>query len=312
MRKRPRSRCGAVARGTTSGARRIAGALLGVAVSGIMSPVAAQAGTDVWLASLSERNGRLEVGVPSNITRRPGYDNQPGFTADGRSVLFTRIEDGQADIARYEIAGARIDRVTSTRESEYSATPVPGRDAFSVIRVEADSTQRLWQFPFGGGEPSIVLRDVAPVGYHAWADENTLVLFVLGRPPTLHVADVRTGRAREAARDIGRSIQKIPGRRGVSFAQRTDAGIRIDELDLSSGAIRPLVAARPGGEFHAWTPGGVLLMGEGPRLYRWKPGDPDWTLVADFTAQDLRISRLAVSPGGDWIALVSEETARDR
>ena len=282
-----------------------------VAVCGA-SPVAAQAGTDIWLASLSERNGRLEVGVPSNITRRPGYDNQPAFSADGRSVLFTRVEDGQADIARYDIAGARTDMVTRTRESEYSATPVPGRDAFSVIRVEADSAQRLWRFPFDGGEPSVVLRDVAPVGYHAWADESTLVLFILGRPATLQIADTGTGQAREVARDIGRSIQKIPGRHAVSFAQRTDAGMRIDELDLASGAIRTLIAARPGGEFHAWTPGGVLLMGEGARLYRWTPGDRDWTLVADFAAHDLHISRLAVSPGGDRIALVSDETIPGR
>ncbi|MCI0435357.1 MAG: hypothetical protein L0271_17200 [Gemmatimonadetes bacterium] len=231
-----------------------------------------QAGTDIHLATLTERNGVLEVSAPENVTRRPGYDNQPYFAPDGRSLWFTRIEGGQADIARYDIATGRVEMLTRASESEYSATPVPGSEAFSVIRVEADSTQRLWRFPLDGGSPSLVLPDVAPVGYQAWADENTLVLFVLGQPATLQVADARGGEARVVATSPGRSIQKIPDRRAVSFALRTADGFRIDELDLATGVITMLVQARPGAEFHAWTPGGRLLTAEGAQLWSWSPG----------------------------------------
>ncbi len=286
----------------------------GLAVAVLLSapaPAGAQAGTDIWLASLAERGGRLEVGVPVNITRRPGYDNQPYFTADGAGLLFTRIAEGQADIVRYDVAAATMAPVTRTPESEYSATPMPGGAAISVIRVEADSTQRLWRFP-AEGSPAVIFADIAPVGYHAWTDASTAVLFVLGQPATLQVADTRTGSARVVAQDIGRSIQSIPGRRTVSFVQRTASGMRVDELDPQTDGIRPLIAARPGGEFHAWTPGGVLLMGEGARLFAWAPGAADWTLVADFGDLGLRLSRLAVSPSGDRIALVSDESPANR
>src|SRR4029079_16613844 len=86
--------------------------------------------------------------------------------------------------------------------------------------VEADGAQRLWQFTLDGRAPSLVLRDVKPVGYHAWVDATTLVLFVLGPPATLQVADTASGKADIVALDIARSIQRIPSRVAVSFVAR--------------------------------------------------------------------------------------------
>src|ERR1043165_5982756 len=73
---------------------------------------------DIYLIPL---NPGPSLGRPINITRRAGYDNQPSFTPDGRSVLYTSTrEDGQSDIYRYDIAAQTTARVTSTPESEYS------------------------------------------------------------------------------------------------------------------------------------------------------------------------------------------------
>ncbi|HEY6615749.1 MAG TPA: hypothetical protein VIZ32_14565, partial [Vicinamibacterales bacterium] len=70
--------------------------------------------TEVFLASLSVRDAKIEIGKPINISNSPGYDNQPAFTPDGQSVLFTSVRDGRkpdpansaatgSDIYRYEI-----------------------------------------------------------------------------------------------------------------------------------------------------------------------------------------------------------------
>src|SRR4051794_8667781 len=49
--------------------------------------------TDIYLVPLG---ANLNVGKAVNITSRPGYDNQPSFTPDGRSVLYTSTrDDGQ-------------------------------------------------------------------------------------------------------------------------------------------------------------------------------------------------------------------------
>src|SRR5258706_10317133 len=142
--------------------------------------------SDLYLAPLSMENGRPVIGTPLNVTNRPGYDNQPSFTPDSRAILFTSThEDGQSDIYRYDVASKQITRVTKTPESEYSATVMPGGARFSVIRVEKDSTQRLWSFALDGVDPKVVIETLKPVGYHAWIDASNLALFVLGRPNAL-------------------------------------------------------------------------------------------------------------------------------
>ena len=277
--------------------------------------------TEVFLAPLSTSDGKIAVGKPRNISNSAGYDNQPSFAENGSAVLFTSARGGpatgssepQMDIYKYEISSERVTRVTSTPESEYSATLTPDGQHISVIRVEADKTQRLWRFATSGAPPSVLLADVKPVGYHAWMDEYTLALFVLGQPATLQIADVRTGTAVVAARDIGRTLQRIPGG-GVSFIQRSGEGpqrtLMISEVRVEAGkpVVTPLIPPPAGAEdFIAWTPDGTLLMAAGGSLHAWKRGATTWTIAADLASLGLRnVSRLAVSPKGDWLALVSQ------
>lgn len=265
---------------------------------------------DIWLADLSwEASGQPSLGQPVNLTERPGYDNQPAFVPDGSGLWYTAVDvhDGQTDIWRFDFAPGSVARVTmSNPESEYSATPLPDGSGISAVRVEADSTQRLWRFDPDGSNAAVLLEDVAPVGYHAWADAGTLVLFVLGEPASLVVADVGTGATEVVARDIGRSIQPIPGSANVSFVQRAaDGGSTIMRLRPSTGAIEPLIDAVEGGDFHAWAPNGTLLMAHESAMFAWRPGDEGWRQVADFASLGLSITRLAVSPDGAQIALVA-------
>ncbi len=274
--------------------------------------------TEIFLARLSTSAGKLTIGKPENITNNPGYDNQPFFSPDGKSVLFTSMRGGakQTDIYRYDLATRAVSRVTDTPESEYSPTVTPDGQHISVVRVEADSTQRLWRFTLGGRQPELVLKDVKPVGYHVWADARMLALFVLGSPATLQLADTETGKAEVVATDIGRSLQRIPGRNTISFVVREPAespgGARpltIRELDPKTRQATRLVRAVAGATEAdcAWTPDGMLLMATGGSLYGWRRGDVDWTRVADLEALGLRrVTRLAVSPGGDRIAFVTQ------
>lgn len=298
---------------TRRSTRSLTGAAALVALA-LLTPCAAahaQAppATDIFLAPLSIRGHTLQVGRPENLTDRAGYDNQPAFTPDGRAILYTAIDAaGQADIYRYDLDARRSLRLTRTSpESEYSATVMPGGRRFSVVRVEADSTQRLWSFDLSGRDPRLVLPTLRPVGYYAWADDHTLVLYVLGTPATLHVDDARTGADRTVARDIGRSIQKVPGRHAVSFVQHLSAGrTRIDELNLDTGAITPLIETRDGGDFHVWTPDSTLLMGHGSQLLGWRRGQTGWHRITDLAGSGIRdITRLAVSPDARRLAIVA-------
>jgi hypothetical protein len=290
----------------------------------LLQAAAAPPDTEIFLASLSTSDGGVKISAPFNISNNPGYDNQPSFTPDGRSVLFTSIRGGaQTDIYRYDIPAGKLARVTDTPESEYSPTVTPDGAHISVIRVEADGTQRLWRFTIDGAQPELVLTDVKPVGYHAWVDDHTLALFVLGQPggtasrfPTLQIADTRTGKAESFVPGINRSIQRIPGGRTISFVQRVSSSqqdvaptLKIRELNPTSRRVTPLVNAVAGAREAdcAWTADGMLLMADKDVLYGWRRGENDWRRLADLAALGLHgVSRLAVSPGGDRIALVTQ------
>lgn len=280
-------------------------------------PQPAPPSTEVYVATLSVSGTTFTVGKPQNISNAPGYDNQPFFTPDGTSLLFTsdqapRSQDArpQTDIFRFDFASGRLARVTATDESEYSPTVTADGQGISVIRVETDQTQRLWRFTLDGKNPAVVLKEIKPVGYHAWLDQHTLALFVLGPPATLQVADTRTGAAAVVTTDIGQSVLKMPGG-GASFVQQGQSGAVISQLSVVDGkpVTKALTAPVPGARQVqlAWTPDGTLLMAHSGWLHAWRPGDAAWRAVVDLEALGLKgVTRLAVSPKGDRIALVAQ------
>jgi WD40-like Beta Propeller Repeat len=281
-------------------------------VLAVVAPVVgAQAppATDIFLAPISiSAEGRPVIGKPINVTNRPGYDNQPAFTLDSKGMLFTSIhDDGQADIYRYDIGAKTVARVTSTPESEYSATIMPGGQRFSVIRVERDSSQRLWSFAFDGSDPQLVVPSVKPVGYHAWIDPDNLALFVLGNPNALVHYDLRSGHADTLARNIGRSLAPTIGGGGFSFTAHDSTGaVRLKTMSWPYQTISDLVALPRGSEDIVWLARDLVLSSDGTKLVSWKAGTKEWQDAVDLAPAGLtRISRLAVSLDGKWLAIVA-------
>lgn len=284
-------------------------AALAVTVNGAIGQTPADA--DIYLVDLSLNEQPVKVSRPVNITQRKGYDNQPSFTPDGKSLLFTSIrDDGQADIYRYDLQQQTTTPLTRTPESEYSPTVTPNRAYFSVIRVEKDQTQRLWQFPLAGTrEPTLVLEKSKPVGYHCWLTADSLALFVLGKPNTFQLARVSTGDTVRVETSIGRSLHRVPGKNAVSFVhKRTSTEWEINQLDLKTRKITLLARTLTGSEDFVWTPDGRLLMGRGAVLYQCKPAtNPTWTPLADFSAVGIsQLTRLAIDPLGKKLALVGQ------
>ena len=276
---------------------------------------AAQApNTDIFLAPLRRVRDSIVVGAAKNITRRAGYDNQPGFTPDSRAIFYTVVgADAQADIWRYDIAERRTSRVTNTPESEYSATVMPGGRRMSVIRVERDSTQRLWSFALDGSDAQIVLTALEPVGYHVWLGPARIAAYVLGTPSALHLIDSDGRNDEIRARDVGRALQRVPGQRAFSYTRRDSAKtLWIMTQPFVGETELPIVKAPSDNEYHAWTPDGILLTASRGTLLRWNraiDASSGWLPVADLSPGVKNISRVVVSPDGKWIAFVAEPAA---
>ena len=294
-----------------------AAALLSLGAAIPLYPQLTPPSTDIYLAPIRIRGTKITVGTPVNVTNRAGYDNQPSFTPDSRAILFTSVRgDAQADIYRYDLGTKTTSRVTTTPESEYSATVFGDDSRFSVIRVEADSTQRLWSFRLDGTDPRLIFETIKPVGYHAWVDATTVAMFVLGRPNALVLADTRGGQVDTLARDIGRSLLPLPSGDGFSFVQRSkDSAWVLTAVDVRGSGrerrtmVMPLVRMPAGADYITWVAPAVAIAGSGSRLFVWrgKEKPAEWAELADFTKEGLsRISRLALSPDHRWLAIVGE------
>jgi len=267
--------------------------------------------TDVYLVPLTPGGAALpKVGAPLNVTHRAGYDNQPSFSNDSKYLFYTSTrEDAQSDIYRYNFSTGLAVPVQKTKESEYSAFSTAADDAVTVIRVEADSTQRLWRMP-NSGAPSVMFPSVKPVGYFAQADDSTWALFVLGQPATLQIAHTNREGTETVARNIGRSLHRIPGTKRVSFVQKGADGWFVMSFDPATKTIDTLVATvSKNSEDVVWADSTTLLSATGSKLFAWKKGTATWTEIGDFGYASLNsITRLAVSPagrGGQWLAITA-------
>jgi hypothetical protein len=272
--------------------------------------------TDLFLVDVWSEGGLVQLGRPERITDRAGYDNQPCFSADGRSVLFVSREGKRADILRYGRESGKIERVTSGGDREYSPQPLPSGDGFSAIRAEREARQRLWTYDSNGddAEPLFPMLDL-PFLYYAWADDSNVVAVLEGSPgsKSLYLGDVDGGEVRRLEDHVGRSVQRVPGRRAVSFVHKeTAADWWVKMFDLETGEISRVARTLQGVEDHAWTPAGVLVMARGSELWLFAPGSGEgWKFAADFADAGLRdISRIAVSPEGDAIVLVAARGGR--
>lgn len=298
---------------------------------------AAPAPFDIYLVPLSNGLASMKGAKLQPISIAPGYDNQPNFSADGARVLFAANRDGkQTDVYVFDRASGRVTQLTQTAENENSPTYVPSgagpAGSFTVVQSEFDKNgarpaspiQRLWRFNADGKSPSLILPDVNPVGYHAWVDTDQLVLFVLGaqgKPATLQIASAKTGKTEVVLENVGRSLHRIPasakataGRPGTSlasFVHREGDTYTVKQIDPATKKIASLVKAVEGSSDRdmAWMPDGkTMLMSSGTKIFSWTRGAAAWTEVFDAAAHQLGVvTRLAVSPKGDAIAIVVAE-----
>lgn len=277
------------------------------------SSAMAQGGTDIWIVELRGEGSALEVGRPRNLTNRVGYDNQPQFTADGRALLFNRIEDsGRADSWRVTIADGAMTRLTNTVvEQEYSPTPMPDGSGFSVIVVEGDSTQRLWAYDWNGVPRRPIVAALKPVGYHVWIGSSMIGAFVLNNPApnALVVMHPQTDRVDTLARGIERAFARVTGREAFTFVQSSDSNTIVSEVDTRTMRARRVMTGPRGLEYHVWLPDGTMLISGQGQIWRW--ADARLTPFVDLRTFGIRgVSRLALSPDGKMLAFVAEDAQR--
>ena len=271
----------------------------------------AQNATEVYLFDfiVNDSLATYTLENPINISKNEGvYDNQPSFLLDGSGVLFASTRNEQTDVALYTIADQAKSWLTNTSGSEYSPTQSPLTKYFSAIQLEEDGTQLLWLYRFNRKKPKVLVENWK-VGYHTWLNKKMVVSFVLNDPPTLEVSNLKFRIKYPIEKNIGRSIHTIPNTAMISFISHEHEDYEIYSIDPLNSQKEYIADALKGSQDMAWTPDGTMLMGKDDKLYKLKPKeDKDWVEIASLEAFNLSgITRIAISPLGDKIALVVDE-----
>ena len=267
--------------------------------------------TEVWVGKLNIKDGQFAVSDLANLSNHPGYDNQPAFFAGGTTLVFTSETDDLSDTG-LGLHAIRYDLATGT------ATPLPDARGFSPTPT-ADGKGlmmlregRVWLHGLDGKELR-PLTETKDAGYYTRFDDRAWVLFMNDKDRRIVLYDAVTKALETMDTGAITPPYPIPGQRAVTFVTQDESKARtLKRLDLKTKKVTVLDTIRfPTGGHHVWTSRGTLLMASGPEIHEWNPAHAgEWPVVWRTDDPELQgITRIALSPAGDRIALVS--TPRD-
>ncbi|MBL7876609.1 MAG: hypothetical protein JNL53_13165 [Cyclobacteriaceae bacterium] len=270
-----------------------------------------QTGSEILLFDLKIKKNKITISNPVNITNHPGYDNQPGFNHTYPVLYYSSFnEDGRADIKSYNYETFKTVSITKTPEREYSPTHTPDDVYLSCIIQRDNGAQDLGKYPLGGGDPYVIIDNMT-VGYHVWADNSHLALFILGEPNTLHYMRLPTKEDTVLAQNIGRSLHQVPNERAISFIQKSSTSDwQIKKVDTETMVVTTLASTLPGREDICWTPEGKILSSDGSKLFILDPKKGNaWVELKLAAGSELLkgVTRLAVNLKGNKLAVVVAE-----
>jgi hypothetical protein len=272
--------------------------------------------TDIWLMNISIEKGKIGFSSAKNITKRKGYENQPSFSADSKTIYFTSFSDTstQTDIYTYSFTTQQVKPYTSSGTSEYSPAVNFTGTGLSVLMVEEDSSQRIWEYPISGGKPSRLFAARDSIGYFAWIDANTVLAYILSdgkaTPERLSLLK-KDGTEKKIAEKVGRGM-KVYGKSAL-FVKKVDTLQYVYLTDFTQN--KPLLKV-PGKSVDLAVYKNYVLMADGSTIYgaRMQVKNKEITgLDAFVDLQDVsgfgsgKISRMAVSPDEKMIAVVVEK-----
>ncbi|MEO8378698.1 MAG: DUF4440 domain-containing protein [Acidobacteriota bacterium] len=271
--------------------------------------------TEVWVGNLDMREG-FAITDLQNVSNHPGYDNQPAFFPDGKTLVYTSEVTSLAETG-LGLHAFLVDLTTGQRTPlpearGFSPTPTPDGRNLMMLREG-----RVWLHGLDGKEQR-ALTDTTTAGYYTRFDDRTHVLFMNEKERRIAIYDARTKALETMAIGANTAPYRVPGEDAVTFVAeepfpRPDGeGVTrtqfLRRLDVKSRKVTTLatIPFATGGQ-HVWTSRHTVLMASGAAIYEWSPSHADdWKIVYHATHPDLQgLSRIALSPKGDRIALVS-------
>lgn len=269
----------------------------------------AQSDTQIYLFDIIQDQDSLVLKNGKNISQNPGYNNQPSFY-DNEQLLYSRNKNGQTDIAVYNVKNATTRTVSKTAGSEFSPLRIRDTDKIAAVRLDTSGLQRLYQYSL---KDTAFAKAISPhkIGYFDFYDQDRLLASVLTpMAMDLYVINLKTEKDSLIIRNVGRSIHKVPGMQSMSYTLvNEDQELDLYLLDMD-GLESFFVCALPIGiQDYTWLNKEQLILGSRDKLYIYGTLRLDqWTEITDLKKLGIKnITRIAVSPDGQKLALVAEK-----
>lgn len=269
-----------------------------------------QPNPEIFLFSMEKNANKFTFSGGKNITNNAGYDNQPSFTLNNRSILFTSNRNNKdTNIYEYFLADGKTEQITISEDNEYTAKDFDGK-TINFIREGSDQTMTIFKYDRATKQESKALKIKEPVAYYAFNAKGDALVWVRY---AFFIHWVNTDKnINRFVTDYGQpsTPQLIPNTDNFSFIKRLpNDELWIYEFNPTNQAIRPVVQPKDAKLTYCWLPDGTLLTGSGTKLFKFNEKiDKRWVEIADLASFGIKeIGRVAVSSDGKNLALVSNQ-----
>lgn len=267
--------------------------------------------TNIFLADVEVKNNLVKVEKAIDITNQTGYNSQPSFTPDGKSILYSseNVATKKVHICSYDIKSRKTRKITATKTSEYSPMLAPDGQNISSVVVEEDSTQRIWLFDKTKPETKRCLAEKTDsVGYYAWLGKDSILYDKLTSPHSLHALDLKTGEDNWLCDNPTRSFKQIDAITFFYVIHEEKQNL-IFFFDIRTKKATLFAKDDVSSQDYVWQPDLGMLKSEENKLYHYVPDTKVWAKVVDFSDFKItNITRFAFSPDKKKLAVVSTVT----
>ena len=273
---------------------------------------------EIFLADFTISDDKIELDNLKNVSINEGYDNQPWFSSDGETLLYTSNRDGETDIISLSVNSLEKIWLTETpNRSEYSPQFRPNTEELSYITLSKDGIQDFRNLELtvkNGqlGKIETILEKESIIGYYHWFNRDSYLCFVLPtdeKTSTLQWHNL-SNHTDSTDKSIilnmpGRSFLPIPNTEYLSFIDKRTTPWQIMSFDPLTLNINSIFDVLDQSEDFAWLPNGYPVMGSGSILM-YHNGHK-WSVLGDLSDTGItNITRLAINGESKKIAIVGE------
>jgi hypothetical protein len=259
--------------------------------------------TEIWLIPIKKEKNNLLPGKPVKISQGHGYNNQPSFSMDSKSIYYVRADSSsQTDIVHFDVRSGKQRTVTNTAISEYSPQEIkPG--LLCAVVVEKDSAQRIHEIGAANGLHQNILSPDS-VGYYCFLNADTLIYYKLTQPHSLRVFSVHTGKEFWLGNSPTRGFKPV-SESALLYCLKDSLLTHVFLYNFKLQKAKSICSFPAGNEDIFWHNELGLLRSEGTSILQFQERDAKWNQLFDLSTFGFhRITRFALNQKLNYLVVV--------